>query len=270
VKRFLGLAIAVGALVAGVWWLNDARPMLYVGGPVVTVDPANRIAEALLVRGDRIAAVGTEADVRAAAPAWSREVDLAGRALLPGFIDAHGHFPGSGIVAVEVDLNSPPIGDVEDLEDLADRLARKAAETAAGDWIVGRGYDDTLLAERRHPTRDDLDRVSRDHPIAIWHVSGHLAVVNGAGLAALGIDADTADPDGGVVRRRPGSREPDGVLEESATDWVESGVPPPSFWQGIGISRAASRDYAAHGVTTAQNGWADAQLLEGLPLLSRV
>jgi len=270
VKRFLGLAIAVGALVAGVWWLNDARPMLYVGGPVVTVDPANRIAEALLVRGDRIAAVGTEADVRAAAPAWSREVDLAGRALLPGFIDAHGHFPGSGIYAVEVDLNSPPIGDVEDLEDLADRLARKAAETAAGDWIVGRGYDDTLLAERRHPTRDDLDRVSRDHPIAIWHVSGHLAVVNGAGLAALGIDAAPADPDGGVVRRRPGSREPDGVLEESATDWVESGVPPPSFWQGIGISRAASRDYAAHGVTTAQNGWADAQLLEGLPLLSRV
>jgi len=270
VKRWILAAAIVGAVAFGAWWIRQPTPTLYRGGPIVTLDADNRIAAALLVVGDRIAAVGSLEDVRGAAPRGVREVDLAGRALLPGFIDAHSHFPGSGIFEVYVDLNSPPIGTVVNFEDLADRLARKLATTAAGDWVVGMGYDDTLLSERRHPTREDLDRVSREHPLVVWHVSGHVAVLNSAGLAALGITAETPDPEGGVIRRRPGSREPDGILEESATDLVEAGVPRPTFWQGIGIARAASRDYAAHGVTTAQNGWADAQLLQGLPWLSRL
>ena len=149
---------------------DDDGPRLYRGGPILTLDAENRVVEAVGIADGRIAAVGSEAEladwVREAQPAV---VDLEGRALLPGFIDAHGHYPGEGISAVFVDLNSPPIGSVERMDDLVALLAARAEETPAGDWVVGLGYDDTLLEERRHPdaprSRPRLHRApDRDHP----------------------------------------------------------------------------------------------------------
>ncbi|GIR83197.1 MAG: hypothetical protein CM15mP84_09450 [Cellvibrionales bacterium] len=102
-------------------------------------------------------------------------------------------FPGSGQTVFSADLNSPPIGDIDSIAQLISRLQAFSRDQPDG-WIVGHGYDDTLMAERRHPTRDDLDRVSDDRPVAITHVSGHLAAVNSAALAALGIDESTPDP----------------------------------------------------------------------------
>ena len=113
------------------------RRTLYLGGPILTMDPQDRIVEALGVEGDRIAAVGSRAELEAWADGSARVVDLAGRALLPGFVDAHGHFPGTGIFAVQVDLNSPPVGDVETMDDLLERLRERARKTRSGRWIVG-------------------------------------------------------------------------------------------------------------------------------------
>jgi predicted amidohydrolase YtcJ len=259
-------------LAAVIAWREAREPVdtLYFGGPILSMDSDDRIVDALLVVDGRINAVGTQAWVRDAAPPGVREVDLAGRALLPGFIDAHGHFPGAGIFEVYADLNSPPIGGVERFEDLFAALGRVAAETSPGDWVVGMGYDDTLLAEQRHPTRSDLDRVSREHPIAAWHVSGHLLALNSLGLERLGITADTPDPEGGVIRRSPETGEPDGVLEESATELADGGVPPPSLWQGLAIAREASRRYAREGVTTAQSGYTDPTLMRALHWLVRL
>jgi len=175
-------------------------------------------------------------------------------ALLPGFIDAHGHFPGRGIFAVQIDLNSPPVGDVETMEDLLERLRERARKTRSGRWIVGWGYDDTLLAEKRHPTRDLLDAVSQEHPIVLWHVSGHLVAANGLALERAGIDADTPDPEGGLIRRDPHSGEPDGVLEEAASDSLQEGLRP-SFLDGLRIARAGSAIYLRAGVTTVQSGY---------------
>ena len=175
-SRFVALSVAALALVLGIALVaRGPQRVVYRGGPVLTMDGESRVVEALAIEGDRIAVVGSEADVRPFIEDGARVVDLQGRALLPGFIDAHGHFPGAGIYAVLVDLNSPPIGDVEDIEGLVVRLAARAARSDPGDWVVGMGYDDTLLAERRHPTRADLDRASREHPVAVWHISGHLA-----------------------------------------------------------------------------------------------
>lgn len=181
------LAAALAAAVA-VWLLaRGPGRTVYLGGPILTLDAENRVVEALAVDGERIAALGDAATLRAWADRHgARVVDLEGRALLPGFIDAHGHFPGEGIFAVHVDLRPPPMGEVDRIETLVARLAARAAKTGRGEWIIGVGYDDTLLAERRHPTRADLDRASTEHPIGIWHVSGHLAVANGAALEALG------------------------------------------------------------------------------------
>jgi predicted amidohydrolase YtcJ len=172
---------------------------VYVNGTVLTMDADNAIAEAVSVRDGVIEAVGGSEAMLAAATDDTQVINLRGRTLMPGFVDAHGHFPGSGQTVFSVDLNSPPIGDVTDIEQLLARLTDFAMQRAGG-WVVGHGYDDTLLREKRHPTRDDLDRVSRDRPVAVVHVSGHLAVVNTAALEVLGIDESTPDPEGGGDR----------------------------------------------------------------------
>jgi predicted amidohydrolase YtcJ len=268
-KRIWMLALLVG--LGCLLWL-DLRPpgsTLYTGGPIVTLDGEGSVASALLVSGDRIVGVGSEAELSKQAGPNARRVDLAGHALLPGFIDAHGHFPGEGVFAVMVDLNSPPIGTIRTMSELVERLGERAAEKSAGDWVIGMGYDDTLLSEGRHPTREDLDRASSEHPILISHSSGHLVVLNSLGLELAGIDAETPDPEGGVIRRAAGSGEPDGVLEESAMELLEEVVPTPGLMDGIRIVREASRRYVAAGVTTAQSGYTAKPLMQLLPLMVR-
>jgi predicted amidohydrolase YtcJ len=225
---------------------------------------------ALAVEGDRIAAVGRREELRDWADGDARVVDLGGRALLPGFIDAHSHFPGAGIFARYVDLNSPPIGTVREMSDLVDELRQKAASTAPGKWVVGMGYDDTLLVEQRHPTRADLDRASSAHPITILHISGHLAVANSLALEELGIDASTPDPDGGRIRRDPRTGEPNGVLEETAAEAASARLLEPSLLDGVKIVREAVRRYVRVGVTTAQNGFAPKSQIGVLAWLSRL
>jgi len=243
---------------------------VYQGGPILTMDGQSRVAAALGIEGDRIGAVGDEAHVRAWAGRGARIVDLRGHALLPGFIDAHGHFPGEGVWASVVDLRSPPMAEVENLDDLVARLQARAAKTSSGAWVVGMGYDDTLLAEGRHPTRHDLDRASTGHPIAVIHVSGHLASLNSAGLRAAGIDSSTPDPEGGLIRREPGGTEPDGVLEEEAMVPIQARVLAPSALESWRIVREATRRYLAAGVTTAQDGYAPKLQLQALGWLARL
>ncbi|MGH0032023.1 MAG: amidohydrolase [Myxococcota bacterium] len=268
-RVLLVLVLAAGVVALLVWWRGRVPPTLYRGGPVLTMDAGNRVVSALAVEDGRVAAVGSAAELEGwAEERGARIVELAGRALLPGFIDAHGHYPGNGIYAVHVDLNSPPIGDTRTVDDVVAKLAERAAATASGEWIVGWGYDDTLLAERRHPTRRDLDRASTDHPLALWHVSGHLAVANGPALERLGIGPDTPDPEGGVIRRQADGRTPDGVLEEHAMDPLLPRIQP-GLLDGLRMVREATRLYLAAGVTTAQSGASDRSILSSLAALSR-
>jgi predicted amidohydrolase YtcJ len=260
-------ALAIGALA---WFLFRPVPRtVYLGGPILTVDATDRVVEALGVEGERIAAVGPREEVLAWGGSRARIVELAGRALVPGFIDAHGHFPGAGITAIYEDLNSPPVGDVRGIEDIVLRLAARAPSTDEGEWIVGWSYDDTLLSERRHPTRADLDRASTRHPIVVWHVSGHLCVANSAALERVGIGAGSADPKGGRIRRDARGL-PDGVLEETAAEILSASLPKFGIRQGLAILREATRRYLSAGVTTAQNGYAEADHLPALLWASRL
>lgn len=122
---------------------------LFINGNVLTMDADNSIVEAVAVREDRIEAVGSTEEIMALAEADSEVVDLRGRTLMPGFIDAHGHFPGSGLKVVAADLNSPPIGTLTTMDEVLAALKEQAAITPAGKWVSGFGYDDTLLAENR-------------------------------------------------------------------------------------------------------------------------
>ena len=232
--------------------------VLLVNGVVVSLAGQNSatLAEAIAITGGRIAAVGTDEEVRSLAGPDTEIIDLDGQALLPGFIDAHGHFPSSGLIAQHfVDLNSPPIGTVKTIEDLVARLAERAAATPSGQWIQGRGYDDTLVAEMRHPTRWDLDRASTDHPIYIGHISGHLGVGNSKAIELAGITRDSPQPFGGKIRMDETTGEPNGVLEEPpAMGQVSRLLPQFSDDDLVDAVANAAKEYAAVGVTTAQQG----------------
>ena len=218
------------AALAGWWWLGwqpagtlDAQSSMvadaiYAGGNIVTVNDAQPTAEAVAVKDGKIVAVGTRADVEKAhkGPA-TRAVDLAGRTLVPGFVDGHAHFAAFGSQAVGANLLAPPDGTVNTIDDLVARLREfgKGPDVGRTGWIFGLGYDDALLG--RHPDRDDLDKVSKDVPVIAVHISGHFSAMNSAGLAKVGYTAATKNPEGGVIRRRPGTQEPNGVLEELAS-----------------------------------------------------
>lgn len=196
-----------------------AADTLYFGGPIVTVDDARPSVEAVAVRDGRILAVGDLAELESRTDADTRRIDLAGRTLAPGFIDGHVHVNMLGMQAVGANLLAPPDGDVETIDDVVETLQEWAAATDDDErmgWIFGVGFDDAVLAEGRFPTRDDLDRVSTELPVMATHISGHFASVNSKGLEVIGFDADTPDPEGGIIRRRPGGTEPNGVLEELA------------------------------------------------------
>ena len=245
---------------------------LYVNGVVITMDASNTVAEAVLVRAGQIEAVGSSEDLVSRIDDDTVVVDLRGRALMPGFIDAHGHFPGSGQTVFSVDLNSPPIGRVTDMEGLLGSLSAFAKQRRDG-WVVGHGYDDTLLAEKRHPTRYDLDRISTSRPVAIVHVSGHLAVVNTVGLDILGIDESTPDPLGGVIVRDPLSadgRRPNGVLEETAARAVWEYTLDLGVMDGVRMTTQAAAEYLSVGVTTASAGGMPTSVAKLLGLLSRL
>jgi predicted amidohydrolase YtcJ len=195
-----------------------AADTIYFGGDIVTINDAQPAAEAISVKEGKIQALGSLADIQKAHKGQAtRVIDLQGHTLVPGFVDGHVHVLGLGAQAVGANLLASPDGKANSIEDLVAQLQEFARGPDIGrtGWIFGMGYDDALLG--RHPTRDDLDKVSKDIPVMVVHISGHFSAVNSAGLAKLGIAAASKDPEGGVIRRRPGSREPDGVLEETAS-----------------------------------------------------
>lgn len=190
---------------------------IYVGGSIVTVNDLQPSAEALAVKDGKILAVGAKADIEKAHKGErTRIVDLAGKALLPGFIDGHAHAQQFGGQAVGANLLAPPDGGVHTIDDVVARLEAFAASPDAErtGWIFGVGYDDALLG--RHPTRADLDRVSTTVPVMATHISGHFAAVNTLALKTIGYDATTPNPEGGVIRREADGKTPNGVLEELA------------------------------------------------------
>ncbi|MFO7962830.1 MAG: amidohydrolase [Desulfobacterales bacterium] len=238
---------------------------LYFGGTIITMDDEDQMVEAVLTKDGRIISVGKTSEVSSRADSRTRRIDLGGMTMLPGFIDPHGHFPNAGYNDLfYVDLNSPPIGRIHTMEALIAALNRKAKSMEEEAWIKGFGYDDTLLAEKRHPGKADLDRVIGNHPVYIEHISGHMAVANSKALAIAGITGTTTPPPGGeIILAADG--QPTGLLKESAMGLISGRIPPLSESQKIdGIGRA-SEIYVKAGVTTAQDGAAIPTLGPGQP-----
>jgi len=230
---------------------------LYAGGPILTMaGPKPSYAEALVERGGRIVYVGPLAGAIRAAGGGAKRVNLAGRALLPGFIDAHGHLPDYVATWGRPDLSPPPVGSTRRIADIqATVRAYLASHPApAGQLQFFTGYDDSLLEEKRHPTRADLDAVSSTVPILLMHASGHLVVANSPALALVKIGKGTPDPAGGHIQRDPATGEPNGVLEETAGLPFMALIPQPDLVEKLRRFDQVQKWWASYGITTAQDG----------------
>ena len=240
---------------------------IYSGGPVITADDSQPTVEAVAVLDGKILWAGSASTVAAFRGAETIDIDLAGRTLSPGFIDGHAHVAMFGMQAVGANLLAAPDGQIETIDDLVDELKRFAAGPEVGrtGWIYGMGYDDSVLVEGRHPTRDDLDKVSTEIPVMAVHISGHFSAVNSKALELIGYNETTEDPPGGVIRRRPSSNEPNGVLEELASipAVIENLSPKTTedaaYFMQMGVELAMS-----YGYTTAQEGRAFSATHAGL------
>jgi len=227
---------------------------LYFNGNIITVDENESIKEAVLVENGLIKAVGSNEEILALKDDNTELVDLEGKTMLPGLIDPHGH-----VIATAQTLMIVTLGHVTSKEELLERLKKELEENPPqGDkWLIGFGYDNTKFEDGQHPTKFDLDTVSKEIPISVSHASGHLACVNSKALELYGyVGEDYEVPEGGVVRTvSPDSKEPNGVLEENAILDSEKKkiVIAPGFEDVLRAVERVQKLYASLGITTTQD-----------------
>ncbi|MEZ4491958.1 MAG: amidohydrolase [Dehalococcoidia bacterium] len=231
--------------------------IIFHSGTVHTVDANNSIAEAVAVENGRISAVGSNATVRAEGGPRTRQVDLAGRSLTPGFIDAHHHFVGVGGAQDAIDCKAPGM---QSIAAIVEEVRKRAATLPPGTWIRGRGYDQSRLAEQRHPNRHDFDPVSPDHPVLFTRTCGHIIAFNSNALELSGLPETAPDPDGGRYDR-DGDGRLLGVSYERANGPIQLAATPSPAEQREWLKAANAADLKS-GLTSIH----DAGGMMGVPI----
>lgn len=221
--------------------------MALVNGNVITVDPEFRIAEAVAVKGGRVAAVGSNSAIKEMISQFTEVIDLDGETVLPGLIDAHLHVLMTGLGMLMVNCRTPP---VKTIEDLKSAVRDRAGRDGPGVWIEGRGWDQAKLAEHRAPTRWELDEAAPDNPVFLIRTCEHIVAVNSKALDMAGVDKDTPQPVGGeIVRDELG--EPTGILREMpAFQLVRRHIPLPDFKRKVEAIRLATAAFSRAGLTS--------------------
>ncbi|MEH6591838.1 MAG: amidohydrolase [Halioglobus sp.] len=243
---------------------------IYFGGDILSMaGDQPEYAESLVVADGKIVFVGDKERAMQYADSNTDLVDLLGKTLLPGFIDPHSHVYGVGLQAMVANLLPPPDGTAKTVINVVELLKNAQSDPKYKPFIddtgiiMGFGYDDAELD--RYPLATDLDQVSTDKPVIIIHTSGHLSVLNSAAMTLFGINADSKDPQGGVIRRKAGSMEPNGVLEENAHFELLFTVMS-RFDDQLQdrMLEAGQQLYAEYGYTTVQEGRASQQAYSSL------
>ncbi|MCH7697483.1 MAG: amidohydrolase [Chloroflexi bacterium] len=220
---------------------------LFHNARVLTMDERGSEAEAVAVRGGRIVAVGSAEVAANSAGSDADRIDCAGGVLLPAFIDAHCH-----LLSFAASLRSVDCTGARSIKEIQDAIRRRATETPPGSWIRAFGYEETRLAETRHPTAKDLDAATTEHPVRLVHGSGHARVLNTHALRLAGIDSSTEEPPGGVIERDLNTGEPSGVLI-GMERLVDQAVPNLSYEELSDAVREASRCFLNAGITAIQD-----------------
>jgi predicted amidohydrolase YtcJ len=246
---------------------TTAKPkadVIFIHGNIYTGVVANasfqgiKREHALAVRGDRIEAVGAEADILKLKGPETQVIDLGGHFLMPGFNDAHIHLAQGGFDRLTVDL----VG-VKSLTEFRERIRARVEKAAPGEWIVGGGWDQTLWPVKELPTRWDIDEVSAGHPVFVQRVDGHIGVANTRALQLASVTLASKDPAGGKIDR-DSTGQPNGVLRETAKDAVFGVIPKPTHDQRRQAIEASLHALAQFGITSAQDNstWDDFLIYE--------
>jgi len=256
---FVLIPLTVAITISASAFAEEIADTIYHNGTIITINDSQPRTEAVAVLGGKILAVGTKEEILKRKGDGTKLIDLGDRTMLPGFVDAHGHVMGGGLQALSANMLAPPDGEVKDIasmqQTLREWIAANEENVKKVDLIVGFGYDNAQLAEKRHPLREDLDAVSKEIPIVLIHQSGHLIAVNSKAPGIGEITAETLNPTGGVIQRRDDGKEPNGVLEETAAF--------PLLLKLLGrvgpegataFLRAGIELWARFGYTTAQDG----------------
>lgn len=228
--------------------MDCSADIILTGGPVFTSSSALGIQEAVATKGNRILAVGKAQDIMAFSGPKTRHVALKGCLLMPGFIDAHLHYPWTGMNRLNISCKYP---NVHSIRDIQERLREKAASTPPGKWVRGWGYDHLKLKEKRHPTRYDLDGVSQDRPVLLTRTCGHISVANSKALEMAGVSGSTPDPVGGKFDRDE-SGVPNGVMREAAAHAVNKIATYTDAELVEGVV-TASAEFASQGITSVHD-----------------
>jgi predicted amidohydrolase YtcJ len=223
---------------------------------IYTMDAARTTAEAIAIRGDRIARVSTNADVLALRGSATRVIDVSGAAIVPGLQDAHAHFTGLGASMQSIDLRG-----TTSYEQVVGMVRQRAASARAGEWIVGRGWDQNDWSDKQWPTHDLLSAASPNNPVYLTRVDGHAGLANRRALELAGVTNANADPAGGRLIRGS-SNEPSGVLIDTAQALVSSKIPPASDAQLDEQILLADREMRRLGLTMVHDAGTDGRAVE--------
>jgi predicted amidohydrolase YtcJ len=245
---------------------------IYFNGNIITIDDTNPFSSAIAIKNGLILDVGNDQDILMYRNTETKVVDLNGKTVVPGFIDAHSHFGGVGTQAIVANLLPVPDGPVNTIADLQTTMRNYIQSSPIVknyNVAIGFNYDDSQLTEKRHPTRHDLDAISTSIPIVIMHQSGHLGVYNTKALELMGVTAESKDPSGGVIGREADGKTPNGVMQENAHFMIFYKLIP-NFTEEdlVQLYKAGEYSYISNGFTTVQEGKTDLATLDVLPKIA--
>lgn len=238
---------------------KKSAEIIYYNGDILTMNDIEMQVESIAIKDGKILDIGFYKDVEKLKSANTTLINLNGKTLLPGFIDAHSHFSLVMKMITQANLSSPPIDSIKTIPDIIDRLSQQKSKLRLGDddIILGWGYDPDQLIERRHPTNEELTKAFPSNPVFILHASFHMGVVNQAALDLAGITAETANPAGGMIVRDFDTKKATGLLQETAMYLLLSKLPSATAEQMDQLFQMTQQSYARHGITTAQDGLTD-------------
>ncbi len=229
---------------------------IFYNGKIITLKNEEEIFGAICIEDGKIKALGTNDEILSLKDDLTELVDLEGKSMFPGFIDPHSHYGNMGLLSTSTLIAPPPVGTVTSIEDMINIMKEDIKKHQdSSKLFMAYGYDHEQLAEGRHPIKDDLDKISKDIPIAVLHASLHVGTFNSKALEVFGIEEEMENPEGGFFGRYEGTNKVNGYAEESAfqlnllkgLDIDQKEIP--------NILKSAQNLYAKAGITTVQDGF---------------